>query len=264
MGEARSIKLYGRVFIQCQIEARTGLHIGGAAGALEIGGVDNPIIRDPLTQQPYLPGSSLKGKLRSLSEKQLGCPQNWPIGRDVRIHLCQDEQSYSTCDVCNVFGTTGDKPFALPTRLVVRDAFLTPESVRALEGAHTDLPFSEVKWEAAIDRVTSAATPRQVERVPAGAVFGPAQFIFSLYLPEDVARLGILLEALQLLEDDYLGGLGSRGGGQVAFRNLEVTGRSCADYDSKRELLPPSADLAELLGRKEQLLAGARGLLPEG
>jgi CRISPR-associated protein Csm3 len=216
------IKLYGRVFLRCGVKAETGLHIGGAAGAISIGGVDNVVVRDPITQQPCIPGSSLKGKMRSLTEKYHGLEQNRRIGRDVYIHTCGNADDYKECAVCHIYGVPGETGFSLPTRLVVRDAFLAEDSVKELEAAKTDLPFTEVKWEAAIDRVTSAATPRQVERVPAGAVFQPAEMVFSLYFPEDVGRFRVLVDGMQLLEDDYLGGLGSRGGGKVIFCNIEV------------------------------------------
>ena len=81
MADKASVTLYGRVFIRGSIEAVTGLHIGGAAGALEIGGVDSPIIRDPLTNRPYVPGSSLRGKMRSLTEKMAGAELNFDISR---------------------------------------------------------------------------------------------------------------------------------------------------------------------------------------
>jgi len=251
------------MFITCEVQLRTGLHIGGAAGALEIGGVDSPVIRDPLTQRPYLPGSSLKGKMRSLAERQQGCVQNYPIGRDVTIHQCQDAASYASCPVCHVFGITGDHPFALPTRLLVRDSFLSQESIELLETeAHTDLPYTEIKWEAAIDRVTSAATPRQIERVPAGAVFSPVKMVYSFYEDEDVDRLRLLFAALALVEDDYLGGLGSRGGGQVAFANLVLSGRCSAAYIDERELLRCDS-LAELLSQEETLIERVRSLLSQ-
>jgi len=132
------------------------------------------------------------------------------------------------CDVCQVFGVPGERDFATPTRLVVRDAFLSDESAQKLENAQTDLPYTEVKTEVSIDRVTSAANPRQMERVPAGAVFCQAEMVFSLYegegcsAKEDLNRLNVLLEGMQLLEEDYLGGLGSRGSGKIKFRNIQV------------------------------------------
>jgi CRISPR-associated protein Csm3 len=257
------IKLYGRIFLVCELHACTGLHIGGAAGGLEIGGVDNPVIRDPITGRPYVPGSSLKGKMRSLAERSLGLLQNRRIGSNVRIHLCEAEQEYASCPVCNVFGTTGEKEFVLPTRLLVRDAFLTEEAARRLEQVRTDLPYTEVKWEAAIDRVTSAATPRQVERVPAGAVFAPVEMVYNLYAPGDDERLALVLESLALLEDDYLGGLGSRGSGQVKFLHWHVVARSCEDYE-KEVSLAEAQTLQKLLGLRETIISGARKIFQGG
>ena len=242
-----SVSLYGRVFITGHIKAITGLHIGGGAGALEIGGVDSPIIRDPLTSKPYIPGSSLRGKIRSLSEKRYGLKQV-PIGSDVRIHICKtkthmvegkkvqmpdEDQPYKKCPVCPVFGVPGNEFADAPTRLVVRDVVLSDNSATKLQAAQTDLPFSEVKWEATIDRVTSAAVPRQIERVPAGAEFENFEMVYSIYHEADISRLITVVEAMQLLEDDYLGGLGSRGGGKIAFQNLDIYARSSKDYGEK-------------------------------
>ena len=87
----------------------------------------------------------------------------------------------------------------------------------------------------AIDRVTSAATPRTLERVPAGAVFEPAELVFSIYEAADYDRLLVVIEALQLVEDDYIGGSGSRGSGKVCFRNLEITARARHAYSEVLE-----------------------------
>jgi CRISPR-associated protein Csm3 len=229
----KQANLYGRVFITCQIKAETGLHIGGAESSLSIGGVDNVVIRDPLSNQPYIPGSSLKGKMRSQMEKFHSLPQNQRIGQ-VTIHSCQDADDYADCAVCHIYGLPGERDFSTSTRLVVRDVQLAEESVRALRKAKTDLPLSEVKWEAAIDRVTSAATPRQMERVPAGAVFGPAEMVYSIYEGDDVDRFRDVVDGMQLLEDDYLGGSGSRGSGKVAFRAIQVYTRARGDYTNPR------------------------------
>lgn len=226
----RQANLYGRVFIECEIETKTGLHIGGAESSLSIGGVDNVIIRDPLSDRPYIPGSSLKGKMRSQMEKFHGLAQNQRIGRDVYIHTCKSAEEYAGCIVCHVYGLPGEANFSTSTRLVVRDVQLSDDSVKKLNAAKTDLPFSEVKWEAAIDRVTSAATPRQMERVPAGAVFGPAEMVYSIYEPADLDRFANVVEGMQLLEDDYLGGSGSRGSGKVVFRNVKLTAKSRDSY----------------------------------
>jgi CRISPR-associated protein Csm3 len=151
--------------------------------------------------------------------------------------------------VCQVFGVPGELETSGPTRLVVRDVFLDDTSAQDLARLRTDLPFTEIKWEAAIDRVTAAATPRQMERVPAGAVFGRFELIYSLYGPGDAARFGYVLRALDLLEDDYLGGQGSRGSGQIEFVNLRLEGKRQADYQPDgqgRRLIREASTLDEL------------------
>ncbi|MEI7769351.1 MAG: type III-A CRISPR-associated RAMP protein Csm3 [Chloroflexales bacterium] len=231
----RIVTLHGRIFLRAEIEMVTGLHIGGAAGGLEIGGVDKPVIRNARTNQPYIPGSSLKGKLRSLMEKVSGAPQTFKVNRDVFVHMPESDEQYRQYpQIAGVFGTLPERKgfrVSSPTRLTVRDVQLTKESAEELRKMRTDLPFTEIKWEAAIDRVTSAAAPRQIERVPAGAVFGPAQLIFSVYVgdgeaPAEVAGLFThVVEAMGHLEDDYLGGMGSRGNGQVHLRNIGITAK---------------------------------------
>ncbi len=226
------INLYGRVIIEADIEASTGLHIGGNSTGLEIGGLDKAVIRNPLTSQPYIPGSSLRGKMRSQTEKVLGLPQNNPIGQ-ATIHVCRNEDDYKKkggCPVCHVFGVPAEIDYSGPTRLVVRDVALTEKSVADLDKINSELRFSELKTEVAIDRVTSAAVPRTMERVPAGAVFGPAEMVFGIYGKEDYDRLKTVIEAMQLVEDDYLGGAGSRGSGKVKFTSIKVSARRRDDY----------------------------------
>ncbi|MER3459031.1 MAG: type III-A CRISPR-associated RAMP protein Csm3, partial [Chloroflexota bacterium] len=226
---AKKIQLEGRVFFTFDIEAVTGLHIGGSDVGVEIGGVDKTVIRDPLTNRPYIPGSSLRGKMRSLVEKYQGKEQNQRIGQGY-IHSCDRQENYPNCDVCQVFGVPGERDFATPTRLVVRDVHLKDASARKLEeSGRTDLPYTEVKTEVSIDRVTSAANPRQMERVPAGTEFGQAELVYSIYSGDgcdkkcDIERLRVVVEGLRLLEDDYLGGLGSRGSGKVRLKNIQVS-----------------------------------------
>ena len=228
----KHIQLKGRVFIEFNVEAVTGMHIGGSDTGIEIGGVDKTVIRDPLTNRPYIPGSSLKGKMRSLLEKYHGLPQNQRIGQGY-IHTCQSQSNYLKCDVCQVFGVPGSLPgqadFGGPTRIIVRDVHLNEESARHIEEqARTDLPYTEAKTEVSIDRVTSAANPRQMERVVAGAVFGPGEIVYSIYDvngqtgQDDINRLDTLIEGLQLMEDDYLGGFGTRGSGKVKLESIKV------------------------------------------
>ena len=224
------INLEGKVVITGKIKAETGLSIGGAGVGLDIGGVDNPVIKNPITEQPYIPGSSLKGKIRSLLEKAEGLEFNTNVGGS-RIHECTDAESFSRCKVCKIFGLPGEKDFGEPTRLIVRDAFLTEKSSDMLKKARTDLAFTEVKWENVIDRITSAANPRQMERVPAGAIF-EFGMIYNVFNESDKNNLKEVFKAMELLEDDYIGGSGSRGYGKVKFEDIGIYWNSKADYES--------------------------------
>lgn len=218
MTTTRTKPLHGKVLLHGTLACRSGLRIGGSDGELAIGGLDATVIRDPLTRQPYIPGSSLKGKLRSLlerfSDKEFnhnGGTTNNPIWR----HECADP----ACPVCRLFGASSpsrERGDNLPARVLVSDCFLTEESEKELAGIEGGMPYTEWKTENGLDRITCAANPRQIERVPAGAVFA-----FSLiYSVDDLAAVNEdlchLLTLLRLLEDDALGGGGSRGNGRVS------------------------------------------------
>ncbi|MCL0091744.1 type III-A CRISPR-associated RAMP protein Csm3 [Dehalococcoidales bacterium] len=263
----KQITLYGRVFLTGKIEALTGLHIGKGAAAIAIGDLENPVVRNPLTEQPYIPGSSLKGKMRSLLEKAHGKEQNQTLwreektGREVKIHVCPEEH-YLNCEVCPIFGVPGEK-FSQPTRLIVRDIPLSDTSAEELSRAKTDLPYSEIKWEVAIDRVTSQATPRQMERVPAGAVFSDMELIYGIYKAQDIDRFENLLEAMQLVEDDYLGGLGSRGSGKVKFKELELWCKAKQDYSKEIKYSgEPFPSLKDLLQKKDDIKKWLKDNIP--
>lgn len=258
------LRFLGKVIIKGVLVARTGLHIGGSQGGMDIGGVDKIVVRDRLSGEPFVPGSSLKGKMRSLAERARGkiLPEQLvqevqgSFNREpIRIHMCNQ----ADCEICNVFGRNDvlqgipravgsdrlriDK--ATPTRLIVRDARLTRRSEAALRSRDLDQLYTEVKWEVGIDRITSAANPRQMERVPAGARFG-FSMAYSVLTADDSANFRYVLEAMRLLEDDYLGGLGSRGSGQVAFTRLQLRWRSNGFYEGKED--------------EQNLLAGIDGL----
>ena len=265
------ITLLGRVILTGRIRAITGLRVGGSASPLAIGGVDLPVIRNVLDQRPYIPGSSLKGKMRSLAEKVTSAPQNRSI-QNVRIHTAggngrrdfqnEDEykrvgaEQYSKYWVNPLFGVPGEVGFPIsgPTRLVVRDIPMEGATAEKLAAIKTDLPFTEIKTEVAIDRITSQATPRQVERVPAGSIFGPLEIVLNLFVRSDRDLLDHLLTCLQLVEDDYIGGHGSRGSGKVVFENLAIHWRSGMNYTVQVDFTQEPATLSEVVAQRQQLL----------
>jgi CRISPR-associated protein Csm3 len=277
----KTIRLFGRVLISGEIHTLTGLRIGGSASALSIGGLDLPVIRNGMDDRPYIPGSSLKGKMRSLAEKLTGAPQNKDIG-GVKIHVAggdrprgnnqqeleayqkRGEEEYYKYWVNPLFGVPGEISFGIdgPTRLLVRDVFLTEVSAEKLLNARTEVPYAEVKTEVAIDRVTSQATPRQVERVPAGAVFGPMELSISIFTSSDLDLIAHVLTALDLVEDDYLGGHGSRGSGRVAFRNLSLVAKRSDDYSNPRTYPTQGVDLSALIQDRDEILAWLKDKIP--
>ncbi|NSW78359.1 MAG: type III-A CRISPR-associated RAMP protein Csm3 [Chthonomonadetes bacterium] len=245
----------GKYIISVSLEAVTGLHIGGTTTGFEIGGVDNPVIRDPLTDQPYIPGSSLKGKLRHLTEWSLGLIDKHPKHKVYGAYHCEELKGPRPTDnparwdrvylLGRLFGVASDdtqvRQTAGPTRLTVRDSFLTNGSVKELERILGEGIFTELKTENFLDRVTSEANPRSLERVPAGATFS-VQMVLDRYAGDGAELLRQLFVAMRLLEDSTLGGSGSRGSGRVAFRRLRVTWRGLNYYldgEPERVLFPP-------------------------
>lgn len=240
-----SIQLQGKIFLQGTIRTVTGLHIGGNSDDLEIGGIDNPIIRNAFNRQPYIPGSSLRGKMRGLLDRHFNNDLNKRVGRDVYVHECETPNDYNVCPVCQVFGVAPIRQLSgktMPTRLIVRDTFLSDDSLNVLEEKDTDTLYTEIKTEVAIDRITSAATPRQQERVLAGTTFDPFQIIQSFYIQDDqgnpnaqleneIQLFDTVLKGMELLADDYLGGSGSRGSGQIAFEGLKLIFKSRQCYE---------------------------------
>ncbi len=200
--------------IEGKIRLLTGLHIGGGTEALEIGGIDNPVIKDPKSGYPYIPGSSLKGKMRSLLEIAKG--------KVVAKGPCQCGKE--ECDVCKIFGNTNKDSKTGITRAVFRDSFLDPESIKMLN--ERNLTATEAKMENSIDRIKGAAiSPRTTERVIAGLSFN---FEIALrVLKEDgdgQKMVDFLKDGMLLLEKDALGGSGSRGYGKIKFENVTCDG----------------------------------------
>ena len=238
------LKLIGKLILEGDLVCETGLHIGAGKGSLEIGGADNPVIKDAFGR-PYVPGSSLRGKLRSLLEQSSGLAVPAELvylsrrrGQEVRIHQSDRPDDF----ICLLFGRNPgrmdrvsgdplDTNNASPARLTVYDAPLDPESISPQMRENLDDELTEVKSENAIDRITSQANPRTLERVPASARFR-IRMVLDVFCPEDRGLLARLIEGLRLLEDDALGGGGSRGSGRVVFAKFRLRWRGRGFYAS--------------------------------
>lgn len=221
--------LIKKIFIKGQIETLSGLLIGGSNTAMGIGGPDKLVIRNPLNEQPYIPGSSLKGKMRSLLEISYNSFVFKPMSKTINY-----VPSYNPTEVTTVlFGSASGDKDQRPSRIIVRDGRLLYSEDKKL-WKNTDLPFTETKTEVIIDRVTSAAMPRTFERVPAGAKF-ELDIVLNIFEGDNKSEGELLshtLRGLQMLQDDYLGGCGSRGSGRVKFRISSITERSVAYYQT--------------------------------
>ena len=221
------MKLTNIVEIKAKLVLQTGLHIGAGDSEMHIGGIDNSVIKHPLTQSPYIPGSSLKGKIRTLLEWRSGAVQSAPLTlKDVFKN--PEEVKNILC----LFGISGDTKNSEQevaeigvSRLAFWDCALNEAWEKAIRNDNQLL--TEAKSENTIDRITSTAgNPRQTERVPAGA-----EFDFKLTMrvfDEDNKQelLKTVLSGLKLLELDSLGGSGSRGYGKVKFTELTVDGEA--------------------------------------
>lgn len=218
------MKLTNIIEIKAKLELQTGLHIGAGDSEMHIGGIDNSVIKHPITQSPYIPGSSLKGKIRTLLEWRSGAVQSTP--------LTLKEVSKNPEEVKNIlrlFGISGDTKNSEQevaeigvSRLAFWDCALDAEWEKAMRNDNQLL--TETKNENTIDRITSTAgNPRQTERVPAGAKFD-FKLMLRQFEGDKPELLALVLKGLKLLEMDSLGGSGSRGYGKVKFVELTVNG----------------------------------------
>jgi CRISPR-associated protein Csm3 len=254
------LKLLGKVILEGTLHCETGLHVGAGKGSLEIGGADNPVVKDAFGR-PYIPGSSLRGRIRALLEQATGMAVPAELvfvskrkGQEVRIHQSDRPDD----EICVLFGrtpgrmerVTGDAlegGHASPARLAVFDAALDLDSITASMRENLDDELTEVKSENAIDRITSQANPRTFERVPAGARFR-TRFVLDILCEEDAPLLALVIQGIRLLEDDALGGGGSRGSGRVRFSNLKLIWRSKDYYATGKaeEEIASAPDVAAL------------------
>lgn len=253
-------KFLGVIELEFKLKAVTGLRIGGSKETFEIGGLDNPVMKLEVPIEdffgegahmpkgaPYVPGSSLKGKVRHLLEWSLGrvtekvdrvLSELYKEGhkgpseprKKSPIDRAGEPCDCAGCAVCKIFGTSKTQvleqlPLEMlpgPPRAIFSDLFLTSESLLKLKEAYGEGIFTEIKTENQINRLTAKANPRKVERVPAGTVFA-GNITFNLYAPGDEKLFKSLLIGLQLLEKNYLGSYGTRGSGRVKFQGLKIT-----------------------------------------
>ena len=238
------LKFIGKLILEGEMTCETGLHVGAGKGSLEIGASDNPVAKDAFGR-PYVPGSSLRGRIRSLLEQSSGLAIPSELvylsrrrGQEVRVHQSDRPDD----DICLLFGRNPgrmervqgdalDATQATPSRLAVFDAPLIAESITPQMRENLDDELTEVKSENAIDRITAQANPRTLERVPAGARFR-VRFVMDVLCEEDAPLFLRLLEGIRLLEDDALGGGGSRGSGRVSFAGLRLAWRGKSYYAS--------------------------------
>ena len=213
-------KLTGIYRISGEIRLETGLHIGGDEGVIEIGGNDNPIVRDITTGNPYIPGSSLKGKMRYLLEWYTG-----RVSKDGKVYDGKNLSRENENDLLlNVFGgTAGGNGRKGPTRITVKDIFLSEDSEKEVkrmkERTGTD---TELKTENSINRLDSSANPRNLERVSRNLVFDLKINFKVLNIDKKDEIKKIIKEGLKLVEIEGLGGSVSRGSGQIKFENLKI------------------------------------------
>lgn len=194
--------MYGKIRISGDILVKTGIHIGGSGAFAAIGAVDSPIIKDARTNLPMIPGSSLKGKMRSLLAKELNEKISEPNDDDERI--------------TRLFGSS-KKNNIKRSRILFSDMVLANATELREAGLQS---MTEVKFENSISRATAIANPRQIERAVRGSVF-ELDLIYELENEQEFLEdMEILAEGMKLLQYDYLGGNGSRGYGKIQFQNI--------------------------------------------
>jgi CRISPR-associated protein Csm3 len=191
------------------IEVKTGLHIGGSDAFSAIGAVSSPVIRDSLTKKPIIPGSTLKGKMRYL------------LVRARSESNVLNEPNDDPEEILRLFGNSKTKPGErlMNSRLKFSDSFMKNYS-QLKERVDT---VTEIKFENTISRTTAVANPRQIERVIKGAEFDFEIIYDAEYLSQVEEDFKLLREGLNWIENDYLGGGGSRGSGRVSFKEPTVS-----------------------------------------
>ncbi|ATY55757.1 TPA: type III-A CRISPR-associated RAMP protein Csm3 [Staphylococcus argenteus] len=208
--------MYSKIKISGTIEVVTGLHIGGGGESSMIGAIDSPVVRDLQTKLPIIPGSSIKGKMRSLLAKHFG------------LKMKQENHNQDDERVLRLFGSS-EKGNIQRARLQISDAFFSEKTKEHF--AQNDIAYTETKFENAINRLTAVANPRQIERVTRGSEF---DFVLIYNVDEESQvedDFENIEKAIHLLENDYLGGGGTRGNGRIQFNDINIE-TVVGEYDS--------------------------------
>lgn len=202
--------MYSKIMISGILQVKTGLHIGGSSQFSAIGSVDSPVIRDMETNLPMIPGSSMKGKMRTLLAKQYN-------------QTIVTEPNEDRIEILRLFGSS-KKNEMIRGRLQFYDLFMSNRDEMKERGI---LSPTEVKFENTITRLTAVANPRQIERVIKGSEFA-FRLCYTAEKSQDEESVDIIkdmkyiCDGLKLLKYDYLGGNGSRGYGQIDFKELKL------------------------------------------
>ncbi len=197
--------MYTKIQITGTIEVLTGMHIGGSSAFAAIGAVDSPVIKDVITGYPMIPGSSLKGKMRTLLAKAY----------NVSVTNKPDQD----CErIKRVFGSA-EKDNVKKSRIQISDMILSNDKDLRKKGLNS---LTEVKFENTINRATAVANPRQIERVVRGSEFD-LDILYEVDNMDDLYEdIELIADAFKMLQFDYLGGSGSRGYGRVDITDLEM------------------------------------------
>ena len=211
------MKLKRKIIIKADLKVLTGMHIGGSNAYSAIGTPDSPVIRSALDGRPIVPGSSLKGKLRTLLASV--------IDNDYQYK----DPSKDDDKIKRLFGASASKDSENTelSKLQFADAYVKTNQKE----------LTEIKFENNIPRGNCTANPRQIERVVPGVVFETV-IVYQETNPEETEEdLKNLAKGMRLLQYDYLGGHGTRGYGRVSFKNISVECLGSDDNISKNEKL---------------------------
>lgn len=201
--------MFAKIEITGTLEVLTGMHIGGSSAFAAIGAVDSPVVRDTFSDQPMIPGSSLKGKMRALLAQKYNDRKHLPDS-----YSCEDDDPR----ILRLFGSA-KKNQIQRSRVLFRDMMLSNMKELREYGLNS---ATEVKFENTISRMTAIANPRQIERVIPRTKFDLSIVYNVQEADEVIPDLQLLAEGMQLLGFDYLGGHGSRGYGKVKFSDLQL------------------------------------------